>query len=204
MRSERPIVNQLVIFAKNPRAGTVKTRLGRDIGMDAAAWWYRHQIQNLVRGLQSPRWTMHLCISPDTALRTPALPSTAHRFPQGRGDLGDRMRRAFQTAPKGPMVLIGSDIPGIRSHHIAKAFEELKRKDIVFGPAPDGGYWLVGMRRNARPISRTSFSNVRWSSEFALSDTVRSLGDATIGYIDHLQDIDTVEDLKRYRQIVGK
>ena len=195
-----PIANRLVIFVKEPRLGTVKTRLGRDIGAVAATWWFRHQVSRLLRRLNDPRWTIHLCIAPDTAHLTRALPVGTFRHRQGLGSLGDRMRRAFQTIPPGPMVLIGSDVPGVTPALIADAFRTLGRKDCVFGPAPDGGYWLVGLRRQSRPLPPRLFSNVRWSTEYALSDTITSVTPATIGYVAELQDVDTLADLKSLKE----
>ena len=192
----RPTANRLVIFVKEPRAGRVKTRLGRDVGMTNSAWWFRHQTARLLRSLTDPRWSLHLCIAPDTAISTRTFPAKITRHPQGHGNLGDRMRRAFHDIPPGPMLLIGSDVPGITPDLIAQAFRTLGHKDSVFGPAPDGGYWLVGMKRQSRPLPAKLFHNVRWSTEHALADTLQTLGPATIGYVAQLQDVDTLADLK--------
>ena len=71
------------------------------------------------------------------------------------------------------MVIIGSDIPNIERADIANAFHQLGRHDAVFGPAPDGGYWLVGQSRRRTVLQM--FDNVRWSSEHALADTMANL-----------------------------
>ncbi len=184
---------RLVIMLKEPRAGRVKTRLGRDIGMVPAAWWFRHQTARLIRRLVDPRWRITLAISPDTARLSPVWPVHLLRQAQGRGDLGERMRRIFETAPHGPVVIIGADIPGVTPMLIARAFRELGRSDAVFGPAEDGGYWLVGW--NGLRLPATLFQNVRWSTEHALSDSIRSLPDARIAHIDTLRDVDTAGDL---------
>ena len=115
------------------------------------------------------------------------------RLPQGAGDLGKRMARAFYSLPPGPVVLIGGDIPGVTPAHIAKAFAALGDHDAVFGPATDGGFWLVGLKRMQIPDGL--FDNVRWSTDHALADTVKSLRDLKIAYIDTLQDVDTARDL---------
>ena len=112
---------------------------------------------------------------------------------QGTGDIGQRMSRAFQNLGRGPIVLIGGDIPGVNPLHIQKAFEELKRSDIVFGPANDGGFWLVGMRQVRCP--QNLFQNVRWSTEFALSDTLANIPEAKVGFVDTMSDVDTAADL---------
>lgn len=186
----------LIVMVKEPRPGRVKTRLGREIGMVPAAWWFRHQTARLLREVDDPRWTLCLAVSPDRAgLSSRVWPAHLPRLPQGRGDLGHRMGRLLRGAPPGPVCIIGGDIPDIRRHHVARAFRVLGRHDAVFGPAQDGGYWLVGLKR-ARGVPATLFSGVHWSSPTALSDTIHSLGDLRVGLIDTLRDIDTAADLR--------
>lgn len=186
----------LVIMVKEPRPGRVKTRLGRSIGMTAAAWWFRHQTAALIRRLQDPRWAVVLAVSPDfEGLQSRVWPAHLPRWPQGGGDLGCRMGRAFRDMPPGPVCLIGADIPDINCARIARAFDALGSHDAVFGPAPDGGYWLVGMKR-ARAVPATLFQNVRWSTQHALADTIASLGGASVALVDELRDVDTVDDLR--------
>ncbi len=186
----------LVVMLKEPRAGRVKTRLGRDIGMVAAAWWFRHQVRGLLRRIDDPRWDVVLAVSPDRAgLISRVWPVHLARMAQGHGDLGDRMGRALRAPPVGPVCVIGGDIPDINPARIAEAFAALGRNDAVFGPAPDGGYWLIGLRR-VRAIPPTLFARVRWSTEHALSDTEATLPDHRIAHVATLSDVDTVADLK--------
>ncbi len=187
----------LVVFAKAPRMGRVKTRLARDIG-DVQAWgFYRQALISLLRRLDDPRWQLVLGIAPDAAVNDPTWPPHLPRFAQGTGDLGQRMQRAFDIRAPGPVVIIGADIPGIRPCHIAAAFRALGNHDAVFGPADDGGYWLVGQRR--QPRIRQMFADVRWSGPHALSDTKRNLQDARIAALDVLSDIDDGTDFDRWR-----
>ena len=189
------IRRQLVVMVKEPRAGRVKTRLGRQIGMTAAAWWFRHQTAALLRRLNDPRWQLILAVSPDHAgLQSRVWPAHLPRVPQGSGDLGDRMGRLLQGMPPGPVCIIGGDIPGIEKIHIARAFAALGSHEAVFGPAPDGGYWLVGMKRVTRPPA-TLFVGVRWSSPHALSDSIAGLPGLRVAKIDCLRDVDTAADL---------
>ncbi len=182
----------LIVMLKEPRPGRVKTRLGRDIGPVAAAWWFRHQVGRLLRGLEDPRWRLVLAVSPDGAgLDSRVWPAHLPKIAQGRGDLGDKMGRLLRSVP-GRVCIIGSDIPGISRAHIARAFKSLAASDVVFGPAPDGGFWLVGMR--APPACL--FKDVRWSSEHALADSIASLGQKRIAFTDTLQDVDTIHDLR--------
>jgi rSAM/selenodomain-associated transferase 1 len=186
----------LVVMLKEPRAGRVKTRLGKDIGMTAAAWWFRHQVKRLLRRIEDPRWNVVLAVAPDRAgLISRVWPLHLARIPQGNGDLGDRMARAMRSIPIGPVCVIGADIPDVGPNQIARAFSALGSSDAVFGPAPDGGYWLIGLRRT-HPLPPKKFQHVRWSTEHALADTRASLGDLTVALIDQLQDVDTIDDLK--------
>ena len=118
-------------------------------------------------------------------------------MPQGDGDLGVRMQRLFERLPPGPVVVIGSDIPAIRPAHIAEAFRLLGGADAVFGPAQDGGYWLVGLKRTPRVLA--PFADVRWSGPHALSDTRANLKGSRVALAARLGDVDTAEDLQRER-----
>ncbi len=184
----------LVVMLKEPRAGRVKTRLGRGIGMVSAAWWFRHQVKRLLREVDDPRWQVLLAVSPDHAgLNSRIWPAHLPRVPQGTGDLGARMGRLMRGLPPGPVCIIGGDIPGVRKTHIQRAFRSLGEHDAVFGPAPDGGYWLVGLKRVR--VAKSLFCGVRWSTEHTLIDSIASLGDARVAIVDELRDVDTVADL---------
>ena len=185
-------------MVKAPRAGRVKTRLARGIGTVAAAWWYRHQVAGLLRRLRDPRWRIVLAVSPDRVVdRT--WPKGLGCVSQGRGDLGDRMRRQLRSVSEGAVVLIGSDIPGVTPAHISRAFRALGSADVVFGPAPDGGYWLVGVRRG-RALATGAMRGVRWSTPYALADSCATLLGMRITLVDTLTDVDTAADLPQ-RQI---
>lgn len=185
---------------KAPQPGQVKTRLGHDIGMVGAAWWMRHQIRALLRNISDPRWDLALAIAPDTAIRAPIWPAGLPRLAQGQGDLGTRMARALRQAPPGPTCLIGADIPALRRPHIARAFAALGRADAVFGPARDGGYWLIGLRHGGA-VPASLFRNVRWSSPDALRDSIASLPGARIALVDTLADVDNAADLAAHRRL---
>jgi glycosyltransferase A (GT-A) superfamily protein (DUF2064 family) len=126
-------------------------------------------------------------------------PPEIPRLSQGPGDLGTRMARPFAALPPGPVVIVGSDIPDLRRAHVARAFAALDCHDLVFGPAADGGYWLVGARR--RPLPPRLFANVRWSSPHALADTLANLEHGfSVALLDTLTDVDTGADLARSRR----
>ncbi len=192
----------LVIFLKEPRPGRVKTRLGREIGMVGAAWWFRHQAARLIRRVgRDPRWRTVLAVSPGRqGLASRVWPAHLPRRPQGPGDLGDRMGRALRAMPPemppGPVIIIGADIPGLRPAHVAEGFHLLGRHDAVLGPAPDGGYWMIGLKRGGRAVPAGLFRDVRWSSPDALADTVATLAPLETGFAATLRDIDEAADLR--------
>lgn len=186
----------LVVMVKEPRPGLVKTRLGKDIGLTASAWWFRHQVSALLRRIVSPKWDVVLAVAPDiSGMSSRVWPGHFARIPQGSGDLGARMAGVFRGLPKGPVCIIGADIPGITKARISEAFDALGNRDAVYGPADDGGYWLVGMKR-VGPVPTTLFDGVRWSTEHALADSKRSMGNLRIAEVATLRDVDTLADLK--------
>jgi rSAM/selenodomain-associated transferase 1 len=197
--------NHLVIFVKAPRLGTVKRRLADDIGAVAATTFYRQTTRVLLHRLgPDRRWHCWLAVTPDRDAGGGRFwPAGISRLRQGGGDLGWRMARPLSILPPGPVVIIGSDIPGILPRHIAEAFRALGRHDAVFGPAEDGGYWLVGLRRRPRPTGARQpgiFKNVRWSSKFALADTIANLGTGqSAALLETLADIDDGATFRRWR-----
>lgn len=189
----------LVVFVKAPRLGTVKTRLARTIG-DMEAWlFYRRLTAAVLRRLNGP-WQVWLVVTPDRFVREGRFwPLHLPRRAQGAGDIGHRMARPILELPPGPVVIVGSDIPDLGRRHVQAAFAALGRHDAVFGPARDGGYWLVGLRR--RPTSAHPFKpGIRWSSADALADTLRHLGaNRSHTLLESLSDIDTAADYGRWK-----
>ncbi len=188
----------LVLFVRAPVLGHGKRRLARQIGEVAALRFERLMIAVLLRRLANDRrWRLRLAVTPDKACH-----SARHwrrgivAVPQGAGDLGRRMRGAIAAAPRGPVVLIGSDIPAIEAGHIAAAFRLLGRHDLVFGPAADGGFWLVGTRR--RPRLPLLFERVRWSTRHALADALAAFPRRiSVGFVDTLDDVDNADGYRR-------
>jgi uncharacterized protein len=188
----------LVLFVRAPQLGQGKRRLARAIGDVAAIRFERLMIALLLRRLVADRrWRLRIAVTPDKARRDarrwrPSIDVTS----QGGGDLGVRMRRALAACPPGPVVLVGGDIPVLTVGHVAAAFRLLGGHDLVFGPAEDGGFWLVGARRSPRlpPL----FERVRWSGPHALADTLAGLPRrVTVGFVDRLEDVDDGEAYRR-------
>lgn len=190
--------NHLVIFVKEPRIGRVKTRLARDIGKVGAWRFYRRMLHDIPRRLKKGGWQTWVCYSPDEAPRQVFGLSGLKWLKQGRGDLGDRMLRPAQSLPPGNFIVVGTDIPDILPSMIKTAFKQLGQKDVVFGPAQDGGFWLVGHKRH--PRLHSPYKNVRWSHEDTLHDCLVNLKGRRVGFVETLNDIDTVHDLISWRK----
>lgn len=189
------LIRHLVIFGRLPRLGTGKKRLAAEIGPVAALCVQRSMLNRLIRTLGHHRsWRTHLAMTPNgEGLRVRGLPV----LDQGRGDLGEKMARVARRLPPGPVVIIGTDAPDVRPGHIAHAFKQLGDKDAVFGPARDGGYWLVGLKR--RPAFYDPFRHVRWSTAHALQDTLNNLDGRRVALLATLEDIDDGAALRRFR-----
>lgn len=155
---------RLTVFAKAPRMGTAKTRLAADTGPARAMRLYRAMTARILRRVQDPRWETVLAVPDhDLAARVPEWPAVLPRAGQGGGDLGARQARMLDRPFS---VVIGTDTPDVSARDIARAFTSLRRHAAVIGPAEDGGYWLLGLRRPARA---DLFEGVPWSSDETLS-----------------------------------
>lgn len=191
---------RLILFVRAPALGHGKRRLADEIGDLASVRFERLMIALLLRRLAADRrWKLRIAVTPDRACRhARRWCRTAAVFGQGEGDLGRRMRRALDRAGAGPAVLIGSDIPALEAGHVAAAFRVLGGHDLVFGPAADGGFWLVGARhpRHLPPL----FQRVRWSGPHALADTLAGLPRRTaIGFVHVLEDVDDADAYRRLK-----
>ena len=187
----------LIIFLKEPVAGRVKTRLGREIGMGRAAALFRIMTQRTITEAIRGNWRVMLAVDPPSAMTgfEYIWPLHLMRVPQGFGDLGSRMLRAIKNAPPGPVVIIGADAPGMRARHVREAFDTLSGADAVFGPAVDGGYWLIGLAR--RRHAPDLFNGVRWSTKHALKDTLKTLPkNFDVRLLEAMHDIDEAADLE--------
>jgi rSAM/selenodomain-associated transferase 1 len=190
--------HHLVLFVRAPQLGHGKRRLAREIGDVATVRFERLMIALLLRRLATDRrWRLRIAVTPDKARRHARhWRRGVDVAGQGGGDLGVRMRRALAACPPGPVVLVGGDIPALAADHVATAFRQLGGCDLVFGPAEDGGFWLVGVHRSPRlpPL----FEQVRWSGPYALSDTLARLPRrVTVGFVDRLEDVDDGEAYRR-------
>lgn len=194
-------MKHVVIFARRPQLGRVKTRLAADIGPVETLWFYRSTLSAVARRLSADRsWTTWIGVTPDETLRKSRLyPRGVGRLPQGSGDLGVRMARCLAQFGPNPALIVGSDVPDIDRRHIKAAFAALRHNDLVFGPSGDGGYWLVGAAQGAQ-IGRL-FDNVRWSTEHALADTMGNVGQGVrVALLEQLADIDDGDAYRDWRR----
>lgn len=192
----KPLV---ILMVKAPRPGRVKSRLSKQIGSSEALRFYRVTTDRLIRSLaRDPRWRLAIAVTPDTDRYSRLWPAEVQRLPQGVGALGARMVRLLSRTSQHPIVVIGSDIPGVKPAHIADALRKLTGGNLVLGPAPDGGYWLIARGAGARPFKRGVFDDVRWSTASAMGDTVAAWG-GPVGFAPQLADVDTIADYQKWR-----
>jgi rSAM/selenodomain-associated transferase 1 len=185
----------VIVFARAPRLGTVKRRLARDIGERAALRFHRATLFGLLHDLLAcRRFDVVLAVTPDQAWFR--LPVRVRRINQGHGDLGHRMARALRRYRR--VALMGCDIPQAGAADVRAAFRGLGTADAVFGPAADGGYWLIALGPR-RPGDL--FGTSRWSTEHALADTLAQFRHHRVRLIRCLSDVDTAADYQSVSHI---
>ena len=184
----------LLVFVKNAVLGTAKTRLAKTIGNDAAFDVYKHLMHITEQATISLKnCDVHIYFSSE---KDPTRWTNYTQYVQQGNDLGERMsdafRRSFELGYE-QIVGVGSDLPDLTSEIIDKGLVELNSNDAVFGPAEDGGYYLIGMRSMLECI----FENKPWSTEGLLDVTLKELKSKghSVGIIETLNDVDTEEDL---------
>jgi hypothetical protein len=190
----------LIIFAKAPIPGQVKTRLAQSIGDQAAARLATHMLHDtLHRATAAQVGPVELCCAPDTTHREFRHAATHYDISltmQGGGDLGERMYRALERAllrhPR--VLLIGTDAPALSIGHLHQAADALLSNPAVFVPATDGGYVLVGMNEPMLSL----FDDIPWSTAAVMQrtrDRVAQLG-INAAELDAVPDVDVPDDLK--------
>ncbi|MBO3271923.1 TIGR04282 family arsenosugar biosynthesis glycosyltransferase [Hymenobacter defluvii] len=196
----------LLIFAREPVLGRVKTRLAAGIGAEAALSVYRellaHTAQAVIEAqLPATVWLAEAptsLLAPNEAL--PEWPGLPWQMQPAADLLGARMAHAFAEAfatGATRIAIIGTDCPGLTAAHLTQAFQLLTDHDVVLGPADDGGYYLLGLRQ-PQPVL---FENKTWSTPTVLADTLadaQRLGLRT-ALLPTLHDVDSAADLARWR-----
>ncbi|MCB0399102.1 MAG: TIGR04282 family arsenosugar biosynthesis glycosyltransferase [Winogradskyella sp.] len=183
----------VIIFVKNIKLGTVKTRLAKTIGDYGAFEVYTELVKITERATTNLFMDKRIYFS--DAVVDSKWPNDFKTVQKG-ADLGERMYNAFKSGFKSgykKIVLIGSDLPNINSKHIENGITALEENDVVFGPAEDGGYYLVGMSK----LYQSIFQNKPWSQPNLLNLTLQELhkDNVKVTTLDTLNDIDTYDDL---------
>jgi rSAM/selenodomain-associated transferase 1 len=191
----------ILVFARHPEPGRVKTRLAATAGPERAAELYRGWVGDVFAVLQPLRGPARLVCCFDGAPRA-SFAEWDHLadewWPQPAGDLGKRLAAAFRVALEegGPTVAVGTDCLEMDAVLVGQAFDLLAGHDLVFGPTPDGGYYLVGMSADRPGL----FDGVRWSSTDTLADHLDRCRERgwSVALLPGRHDIDTWEDWLAY------
>lgn len=194
---------KLIVFARVPRLGTVKTRLAAQFGDDTALLIYRELLQHcLAQFAEADDFSRELCLSGVDSEQECLRLGERYRFDlteQCEGDLGARMRTAFERAlsEHDRVVLIGSDCPLLDLPRVRWAFAALRDHDAVFTPTEDGGYSLIGLRRAIESL----FTDVRWSSDSVMQTSRTRLQSAGLSWAESPTswDIDEPKDWLRWQ-----
>lgn len=194
-------MNTVAIFARRPVPGLVKTRLSPSLPPDLAASLYRGMLADalaVAREAGTGRVVLYWAGETVEAPPFDVPDDVVVRFQEGT-DLGGRLASAFADllpAPGDRAVVIGGDCPDLDPPTIRSAFAALDHHDVAVGPASDGGYYLIGLRRPAPAL----FRGVSWGTDRALAETLDRAGHEglTVRSLDTLSDLDTPEDLVRF------
>ena len=186
-----------MVFARAPERGRVKTRLAASVGDERALAIYVRLAERVTRAVADGPWAVEIRCAPDEAAPAVAawLGGMGAVVPQGGGALGARLTRAMSehfASRAGRVVIVGTDCPEVDASVIRQAFAAMEGADVVFGPALDGGYYLVGCSRRAPEI----FSDVPWSTPetLAVSLVRAKAAGYSVAELSPLRDIDTQED----------
>ena len=192
----------IIVFAKAPVPGTVKTRLAPRLNGAAGARLHTELVERTLRtAVDGGLGAVELCCAPDT--QHPFFTQCATRFgvtlaAQGDGDLGARMARALSRhlAATGPAILIGTDCPALDADYLRAAARALESHDVVIGPAEDGGYVLVAARR----VIDAMFADIAWGTASVLATTRARLAQARVRHHELATrwDLDRPADYDRY------
>ena len=185
----------VLVFAKAPIKGKVKTRLGNTIGMKASCWVYKQLIKHTSKVLHKSKLPYVLFENQtDSTLHKIFNRSKSYQLQEG-AHLGDKMKNAFQWAfDQGyeKVVLIGTDLWSLHQDTLIQAQQALNQNDFVIGPAYDGGYYLLGMNKMNTKI----FENVSWSTSKVFKETLLNVRESSFFFLDIANDIDTFENFK--------
>ncbi len=199
--------NALIVFQKNPVLGKVKTRLAATVGEANALNIYMQLLQHtyqVINQLEGVDTFIFFSDKIEKGLEEVFVEEVHFRVQEGL-DLGSRMKKAFEEViSKGyqKAVIIGTDCPEISERFIQDAFDILNQSDTVFGPAKDGGYYLMGMKK----VINELFQDMSWSHDRVLIDSIEKLNSNKNSYslLEMLSDIDTEADWLQYKNSLSQ
>ena len=194
----------IIVFAKEPQRGKVKTRLKNGLSSEKIVRLYKAFLKDtgeLINKCKTANKIMayHFDGHPRYLKRI----AKGYIFHKQNGNcLGQRLHNAFVFAKSQgstKTVIIGSDAPDLPPEYIETAFQELSCHDVVFGPSRDGGYYLVGLKMPVRNI----FQGIKWSTSSVLKDSLRKAkkADKSVYLLKPWQDIDSCEDLENLKNV---
>ncbi len=189
----------LIIFARNPVRGKVKTRLAATMGDDKALFIYQSLLEHTVQITQRLPYDRYVFYADGISQNDVWSDNLYLKKNQEGNDLGQRMLHAFDTLfQQGyqKIIIIGTDCFELSSSILSDAFTVLDGKEVVIGPSVDGGYYLLGMRQ----FFPFLFEEKAWSTDSVYSSTVQQLAMQNISYdlLPVLNDIDTEDDWKQH------
>ncbi|AKA34646.1 TIGR04282 family arsenosugar biosynthesis glycosyltransferase [Flagellimonas lutaonensis] len=185
----------LLIFTRNPELGKCKTRLAKTVGDQAALDIYTFLLEHTLQITKGLPATKYVYYSEEIWQDDIWEAGIYTKKLQQGNDLGNRMHNAFvEGFDEGfeKIVVIGSDMYDLSQVDLEQAFRELDTNDFVIGPAHDGGYYLLGMKRLYAPL----FKNKAWGAENVLQDTLADLKNEEIVLLDMRNDVDLYDDIK--------
>ena len=198
--------NLLIVFTKNPELGKCKTRLAKTIGDINALKVYKHLLQHTAKVTQEIKADKEVFYSQEPIQKDDFSSTYFSKKTQTGLDLGEKMNNAFQQGflnKYEKVVIIGSDLFDLETTDIEEAFAQLEQSDYVMGPAKDGGYYLLGMKKFTPEI----FQQINWSTSTVLEETLQLLENKKVVLLQEKNDIDTIEDIKHinvFQQYINK
>ncbi len=190
--------NALIIFTRNPELGKCKTRLAATVGDEAALDIYRFLIDHTVKITQEVSSDKFVFYSIKPRENDSWSEKYFRKEKQEGADLGLRMENAFIEVFKlgyERAIIIGSDMYDFNTNDINNGFEQLKANDFVIGPAEDGGYYLLGMKK----LNTDIFHKKKWGTETVLKDTLVNLASEKIAILEEKNDVDYYEDISEIK-----
>ena len=187
--------NLLLIFTRNPELGKCKTRLAATVGDNTALNIYKFLLNHTNAVAKDVIATKQVHYSVTIRKNDIWDENIYNKKLQQGNDLGERMAHAFLSGFKDnykKIIIIGSDMHDISTNDIDNAFKDLGNKDFIVGPAEDGGYYLLGMKKFKPEI----FKNKAWGTQTVLKDTLNNLKNESLKLLKTKNDVDFYEDIK--------